>query len=574
MWDDLLLQKKSMRSRKRLASALKSTRRLFDRPCVPCDEELKEEEKNKWLQHMKEGPRTCPARWAPDPLGMLALHVRELLSGWKRVDEEGGRDEYCPDQQGCFEVKAGKGGTLACSSDEESSDFSLLRLGVAKTKGKARVVTMQPARVKRLLTPVHNSLYNHLSASRCVVRGDFTKEDAMEVIADSRPGELFTSGDYSSATNELHQDAVKTVVAEICASPAVSPDEKKVLWQSFQRLRVKTCHGVKEVNRGSMMGNLVSFPILCLINIACFHIVCDIMHGPFNRRVGKFNGDDCLFNADQVSYDLWTEVTSTFGLVVNHDKTGRSDRWLDLNSSTYDSWNHRFVAKPVLSFLLRERDSRECVVNQILTGLRSFKSSVKEYVVNVLMRREISLRGVDINTIPIKWLRSLIKRAWFRNALVRGPAPLKERGIKRQVEMVIDLPPRSRFYRIFDEFARDLRSDYIERWRGKKVKPYESSFRRTAVRRWIDQCKEPSMPVYRLKFGPRVWRWTWPRELRDLLKNKGLFDLVTISDDQTLWLEDHPNLVSQFTHVFRPCTARWRQPPELDYLSQFPLGYR
>jgi hypothetical protein len=536
---------------------------------------MKEEEKNKWLQHMEGGPVTSPARWAPDPLGMLALHVRELLSGWKRVDEEGrSEDIYCPDQQGCFETPAGEGGTLATAESEESTDYSLLRLGVAKTKGKARVVTMQPARVKRLLTPVHNSLYNHLSKSGALVRGDFTKEDAESVILDRRPGELFTSGDYSSATNELHQDAVKTVVAEICNSPAVTPDEKKVLWQSFQRLRVKTCHGVKQVNRGSMMGNLVSFPILCLINMACYHIVCDIMHGPFNHRVGKFNGDDCLFNADQQFYQLWTEVTSTFGLVVNHEKTGRSERWLDLNSTTYDSLTHRFVAKPVLSFLLRERDAPECVVNQVLEGLRSFKNSVKEYVLNVLMRREISLRGVDINTIPVKWLRTLIKRAWFRNALVRGRAPIRERGTKRQIEMVVDRPPRSRFYGIFDEMARDLRSDYIERWKGVKVKPFRSDFSRTGIRRWLDQVKEPSMPAYRLSIGPRVWRWTWPRELRDFLKKRGLFDLVTVSDTSVLWLDDHPNLVSQFCHDWKPSSQTWRQPPSLEYLRQWPLGYR
>jgi hypothetical protein len=290
--------------------------------------------------------------------------------------------------------------------------------------------------------------------------------------------------------------------------------------------------------------------------------------------VGRFNGDDCLFNADQSFYDLWTEVTSTFGLVVNHEKTGRSERWLDLNSTTYDSYNRRFVAKPVLSFLLRERDSRECMISQILAGISSFKYSVKEYVINVLMRREISMRGIDINTIPVKWLCRLIKRAWFRNALVRGPAPLKERGTKREVEMVVDSPPRSRFYKLFDEFARDLRTDYIERWKGVLVKPYESGFRRTAILRWINQIKEPSTPAYRLTLGPRVWRWTWPRELRDLLKRKGLFDLVTISDPSVLWLDDHPNLVSQYSHCWKPQTMCWRQPPELDYQSQFPCGYR
>lgn len=538
---------------------------------------MKEEEKNKWISHMSDGPVTKPSRWAPDPLGMLSLHVRELLGGWKRASAEGREDVYCPDQQGCFEVRKGKGGTLACSEDEESSDYSLLRLGVAKTKGKARVVTMQPARVKRILAPLHNSLYNHLSASGAFVRGEFTKDDAEEVIADRRPGELFTSGDYSSATNELHQDAVKTVVAEICNSSAVLPEEKKVLWQSFQRLRVKTCHGVREVNRGSMMGNLVSFPILCLINKACYDIVCDIMHGPFSSRKGKFNGDDCLFNATREFYDLWVEVTSTFGLIVNHDKTGRSERWLELNSNTYDAFRHRFVAKPVLSFLLRERDSRECLITQVIEGCSSFKSSVKEYILNVILRREISLRDINIQTIPLKWLSRLIRKAWFRNALVRGPAPIKERGVKRTVEMVVDRPPRPHFYGLIDRLAEDCRSDYIAKWKGVKVRPHEVRFRRDGIRRWWDQSPEPLQPLYRLALGQRTWRFVWPREVRDFIVAKGLFDQVTLSEEDclhSLWIEDHPALCTRFTHTFGVSPRKFRQPPELDFRAQFPLGYR
>jgi len=577
MWIHLLDQKENKRTKKRLASTLKSTRRLFDRECKPCDKEIKEEEKAKWLSHMKEGPITEPCRWAPDPLGMLAVHIRELLGGWKRTEAESGDMDYCPDQQGCFEVPRGWGGTLACSESNESSDYSLLRLGVAKTKGKARVVTMQPARVKRVLSRVHNSLYNHLSKDGYLVRGDFRKEDAEEVIADRRSDELFTSGDYSSATNELHQDAVKTVVAEICASDAVSADEKVVLWQSFQRLRVLDCpNGIKEVNRGSMMGNLVSFPLLCLINKACFDIVCDIMHGPFSRRKGKFNGDDCLFNANQQFYDLWVEVTSTFGLVVNHEKTGRSSRWLELNSHTYDAVARRFVAKPVLSFLLRERDSKECLLSQAIEGMASFSNSVKEYVLNVLLRREISLRDINIQTLPLRWLTKLVRKAWFRNALVRGPVPLKKRGVERKVEMVVDKPPRSRFYGLVDRLSEDLRSDYIGRWKGVKVRPVSETLVKTNIRDWIDQKREPTMPLYRLKLGPRRWRFVWPKEILDFLKRRGFYDHVILTDEEceSVWLDDHRALKSEFTHSWSKPPILYPQPPVLDYRTEYPVGYR
>nr|WAK77794.1 MAG: hypothetical protein [Botourmiaviridae sp.] len=578
MWPALLQQKKSERSRKRLASALRSTRRLFDRSCRPCDMVNEGVCKTEWIRHMEMSPKTAPATWAPDPLGLLSIHIKELIGGWRRREpsEEGWGDEYCPDQQGCFEVKMGRGGTLACSSDKESLDDSLLRLGVAKTKGKSRVVTMQPARVKRILSPIHNSLYNHLSRYGWLVRGDFTKEDAETIIQDRKPGEQFVSGDYSSATNELHQDAVKTVVSAICDSPAVLPDEKRVLWSSFQRLRVKTGVDVWDVNRGSMMGNLVSFPILCLINKACYDITCDIIHGPLSGRKGKFNGDDCLFNGSKQFYDTWNTVTSTFGLKVNHEKTGVSDRWLELNSKSYDAYRHRFVSKPVLSFLLRERDSREDLISQILDGISSFKDSVKEYTLNVLMRRDVSLRVINLSALPLRWLKRLIKRSWFRNALTRGPAPLKERGTRREVEMVIDRPPRPRFYDLFDRMGEDLRSEYIERWKGVEVRPHEEWFSRTGIRRWWDQTPEPLMPRFRLNLGPKVWRFVWPKDLRDFLIDKGYFDIVTVSEAECLsdWIDDHKSLHPVYLHTFTIPPRLFRQPSELDFLSQFPLGHR
>jgi hypothetical protein len=283
-----------------------------------------------------------------------------------------------------------------------------------------------------------------------------------------------------------------------------------------------------------------------------------------------------LFNADQRFYDLWTEVTSTFGLVVNHDKTGRSDRFLELNSSTYDLFARRFVAKPVLSFLLRERDSKECLITQAIEGMRSFKNSVKEYVLNVLLRREISLRCIDIQTLPPKRLGRLIKRSWFRNALVRGPVPLRRRGVERTVEMVIDRPVRPRFYAVFDKMCRDVRTEYIERWKGVKVRPLREEFIRTGIRRWWDQEREPSEPLYRLRFGPRVWRFVWPRAVRDFCKSVGIFDRITLCDESlsAVWLEDHAALSAVSTHVFGVERRLYSQPSCLDYRKQYPLGYR
>nr|UYL95434.1 MAG: RNA-dependent RNA polymerase [Zhangzhou Botou tick virus 5] len=578
MWPALCEQvSHRVRKLKRLQSALKSTRRLFDRPCRKCDPVAQEKEKKEWIRKMGEKKETQPSGWAPDPLSMLKHHIRELMGGWTRESRDRFRGPvservYTPDQQGCAEMRTMDGGTLAVSPEMESSDYSLLRLGVAKTKGKSRVVTMQPARVKRILSPVHNDIYDYLSSYGWLVRGDFTKDDALTIINDRKPGEEFISGDYASATNELNQDAVTAVVDVLCESTALTDEERLVLRESFRRLRVRTsiCLGSDqyEVNRGSMMGNLVSFPLLCLINKACFDIACDIVYGPLEgkSRKGRFNGDDCLFCGNDQFYEVWTEVTSTFGLVVNHAKTGKSSRWLELNSKTYDAISHRFVAKPVLSFLLRERDSKECLINQIYSGLLSFKSSVREYVVNCLMRFDISLRAIDIQTVPPKMLRSLVKRSWFRNALTRGPAPLVQLGTKRSVEMVIDRPPIPYFREAFSQASELVHQSYLRKWTGVQVRRYEEYFSRTNIGKWVEKRKEPTTHLHRLQFGPRVWRWIWPKVIRDYLTDRGLFDLYTLSEEECRdldWFEDHPSLCVRTLNTWKVSPKTFCRPASL-----------
>ena len=63
--------------------------------------------------------------------------------------------------------------------------------------------------------------------------------------------------------------------------------------------------------------------------------------------------------------------------------------------------------------------------------------------------------------------------------------------------MVVDRPPKARFYSIFDRWSRDVRSDYIERWKGVKVRPLSEELVKTNIRDWIDQKRVPTEPLYR-----------------------------------------------------------------------------
>jgi hypothetical protein len=507
-----------------------------------------------------------------------------LVGGWgKRLEgrrREGGVPcfgEYIPDQQGCYEVTTRDGGTLACGPAEYSGDRGLVRLGVAKAKGKLRVVTMQSAEVKRVLTPVHNALYDHISSFGWCVRGDVLKEDFEAVIDDLREGEEIISGDYSAATDNIYLDAVMEIVDVLSSSPELTALEKEVLTESFTNIRCQlTSCPLSErvpINRGSMMGNLVSFPLLCLLNKACHEIACDLSDFGPGGRVGRFNGDDCCFAGDARFFDTWVRITSAFGLVVNGEKTGRSARWCELNSHIYDAVRHRFVAKPVLSFLLTDRTKPGSILASVIRGIDSFRWPVRLRVVNDMMRYEISLRGVlsELSCLGPRWRAELLKRRWFRVAALEGPAPVKTSGTSRELETVVSSPPDSRVYQFVTEASISLSRERTDTWLGVRVRPLQSR---------IDRSSWRHRPIFRstrlrsrFEWGGVQWAFVWPKELFDFFQSR--FPHLLRSSTGNKWMDDHPLLTTRPLIFETRCShPTWRNPLfASDFCQEFPLGY-
>jgi len=162
------------RKQRRAASVLKSCSRLFDNPCPPCDKKAANAARSDWYQvtgTFRGGHVGSRTRWSDDPISTLKQAVRELVGTDWAADIR--RGEAIPDQQGCLQKKRVDGGTFAVGYEESLiRPANHVRVGCAKTKGKVRVVTMQGARVKRVLSPVHDVLYSYLSRFGWLVRGE------------------------------------------------------------------------------------------------------------------------------------------------------------------------------------------------------------------------------------------------------------------------------------------------------------------------------------------------------------------------------------------------------------------
>jgi len=591
----LVLPKRSARELFRFRSTVRSVRRCFDFPCALCDKRAATAARSEWIERMSRERPLLSASWCSDPLWTLKRRVRELTEGWGRVlpaKREGEvatlGNSYTPDQQGCLEETRHFGGTMSVADSEcRDDDVNVVRIGVAKTKGKHRVVTMQSARVKRVLSPIHNALYDHISSFGWCVRGDVTKEDMESVLSDCRPGEGVISGDYSAATDNISSSAVSAIVEVLSESPDLTDLERSVLVQSFRDISHRSRSGrLGRISRGSMMGNLVSFPLLCLLNKACFDIACDVFYGSGERRVGRFNGDDCCFAGDRRFFDFWVEVTSVFGLVVNTDKTGFSVGTVELNSQSY-SRCCSFRPKPNLSFLAPYRQDKECFLSSALEGFRFFRASTRAWLVCVCLRYELSIRKCDLSGVSKKDFHWLLRYSWFRRWLRADAPPVKESGCMRSVAVAVGPPPVESFYPIVEAEVLRLQKENNDFWVGRRfvrrsrgfscfpeeapvhVSPYRCVLDRPEIRRnlALPQPNAPFPPRFHL--GPRRWEFVWPESLlRSIEGVPGV--LLHPRSCLSSWIADSPFLkVGRSLHTSFRRAGPWRdrlfRPPLADF---------
>jgi hypothetical protein len=156
------------------------------------------------------------------------------------------------------------------------------------------------------------------------------------------------------------------------------------------------------------------------------------------------------------------------------------------------------------------------------------------------MRHEISLREISVGTLSKRWLRSLLRRRWFRDALHRGAAPSVEYGDDRSVPMRLGPPPVPSAFGFVDHWARVCNDRHVEVWRGVGARPHSRYLLRGTV--------HPPLP--RSPFFSRVvrsWAFLWPAALLSFVERRHP-DLLCPRTNQ-VWIDDHPFLTVRCTVV-------------------------
>jgi hypothetical protein len=180
-------------------------------------------------------------------------------------------------------------------------------------------------------TPVRESHLNDL----------LEREKYLALPWDGTPS--LVSGDYSAATDTLKQSWTATCFESSLSKldeTGLPIDEiikyrevlRSVLYSQevsypaeFEKMAEEKGLDLKPFlqKNGQLMGSVLSFPILCYVNLVCYWQALEQrFHRKFNPRhlPVLVNGDDILFRADSELYRLWKKSISEAGFELSLGK--------------------------------------------------------------------------------------------------------------------------------------------------------------------------------------------------------------------------------------------------------------
>lgn len=239
---------------------------------------------------------------------------------------------------------------LFCRAMEESND---VKYQAIPEPGKYRVITVGREAIYSSMRSFQGFLINMWKSCSLGTMTDHVMDQILRLCDEK--GEIYFSGDYDSATDALSMEATSACLERILKNIGQC--------NTLMGAMARKCLGAAYIHypdgsvvlqtRGQLMGNPLSFTLLCIINLSTFMRTFTITgrHDPRLKRV-LINGDDILFKGQKHDGNRWREAADDVGLIVNEAKTYESSRWALINSIFVDMVNKKKIEYIPLSVTL------------------------------------------------------------------------------------------------------------------------------------------------------------------------------------------------------------------------------
>jgi len=236
---------------------------------------------------------------------------------------------------------------------EEWRNFPFAQVRGITEPLKVRVITAMSALSTYICKPLQKALWNYLARFPCfsLITQPFSEQLLHQMLHDHRSlfGKdsewNFVSGDYSAATDNLKIAATRIAITEICRKLDVSdspmvPHIHEILFEQVLIYPPNVKIDPVLQTDGQLMGSVLSFVILCLINLYTYYrslpdeIRKRLLSGKLSFKILPvlINGDDILFRAARDQYERWVKAGKQVGFELSQGKNFVHHRFFTVNS--------------------------------------------------------------------------------------------------------------------------------------------------------------------------------------------------------------------------------------------------
>jgi len=207
---------------------------------------------------------------------------------------------------------------------------------------KTRVISKGPGLLYTALKPLQKALWRKLSSHPTFrLTGEPVSSEILQEIigATLKDDEAFLSVDYRDATNLIQGWASECAMYEIAKILNLPDVERKMAIRSLTGHIIEFGDLEAFQENGQLMGGILSFIILCVINAAILRMTKEMtdQRRYTLRDVGiAVNGDDGLMKTTVEGRKIWKVIGAAVGLHPSVGKVYYSRQFLNINSTTYN----------------------------------------------------------------------------------------------------------------------------------------------------------------------------------------------------------------------------------------------
>jgi hypothetical protein len=347
------------------------------------------------------------------------------------------------------------------------------------TKGHPHTWALKPVQIA-----MFNTLRNFKIFDPCM-GPDYKK------IYSSEDGEILVSGDYSAATDGICQELTK-IVGDLVKDKY--PHLGSYIHCGTREHIVTYPKGANQHDilqtGGQLMGSLLSFPILCLVNAFS---LAHVRGQELDQLDCLIHGDDISFAGSQAEIDQWKQFASSLGLEPSVGKNYTSPDWYTIDSKLF----RKGECLPNLKWKQLQEPGPEEISNIIgAIGIKGATKFCGESLRKTVRSLEVDILYGGLNPNGRQPETRLEKILYIGRSLDRLPVFTKGHLTLRDLDVDPDMTVIQREIDVFEE----TQNEPTERWYTEKkwLMLFNKFEEKLPESRFSDLCYE------RVKHGSKV----------------------------------------------------------------------